>query len=461
MADIHCSDALRADDHGAAQVDRDSDRTGSGGDRVFGWIVLASLALVSVSLIPIGHDAVWAIWIGRQMLNGATLYRDIIEVNPPLWFWLAVPQAALGLEADHTVRLFFVGAIALSLWLIPAKYRLPSLAAFAVLPLIDFGQREHFTLIATAPYVFLAARRASGESGRYPVLIGVLAAVGFALKPYFVVVPIAIELALWRSTPRFRPETITLGLCAVAYAAAVPLFAPAYLSEIIPQVVQYYGHFTGTATYRLLIAAVVIAMLGAASSKRTGSPESRMLALTALAFLPAVVLQAKGWSYQTILVRGFLFLAIVAELMRLRRSPWADSLLVAAAVLCFSPFGIYRNSREAETNQHLAGLPPGTTITAITANPSMVWPMIEDRKLTWTSRQFCTWQIFAAQHDARYLPAIRELIAEEVGRRPQVIIVDRRKQISSVVDQVVTPKELAEYRLHRRTRLMDSYLLNP
>lgn len=418
------------------------------------WAALAAF-FVGVWFIPIGHDAIWAIWIGRQMLNGATLYRDIIEVNPPLWFWLAVPQAALGLEAATTVRLFFAVSIALSLFLIPAKYRLPSLAAFALLPLADFGQREHFTLIATAPYVFLCARRLNGEQPRHAILIGILAALGLALKPYFVIVPIALELALWRSTTRLRHETIALGICAALYALAVPLFAPAYLSEIVPQVMQYYGYFTGTATYWLLIIAIVAAIIGAIIGKRTGYPESRMLALAALAFIPAIALQAKGWSYQTIPVRGFLFLAIVTEIMRQRRPPWIDAPLVAAAVLCFYPYGVYRNGRAAETNQHLVGLAPGTTVTAITSNPSMVWPTVEDRKLTWVSRQFCTWQIFAARENPKFVPSLQRLVAEEIGRRPQVIIIDRRPHIAGVMGQIVPP--MPGYRLHKRTRAMVSY----
>ena len=36
-------------------------------------------------------DVAWQLWIAGRMHAGANLYRDIIEVNPPLWFWMAAP----------------------------------------------------------------------------------------------------------------------------------------------------------------------------------------------------------------------------------------------------------------------------------------------------------------------------------------------------------------------------------
>ena len=36
-------------------------------------------------------DVAWQLWIARRMHAGANLYRDIIETNPPLWFWMALP----------------------------------------------------------------------------------------------------------------------------------------------------------------------------------------------------------------------------------------------------------------------------------------------------------------------------------------------------------------------------------
>jgi hypothetical protein len=55
---------------------------------------LAYLALASA--IDPGADTLWRLHIAEGLLQGKVLYRDMIEVNPPLWFWAAMPSAALG-----------------------------------------------------------------------------------------------------------------------------------------------------------------------------------------------------------------------------------------------------------------------------------------------------------------------------------------------------------------------------
>ncbi len=47
----------------------------------------AWLALSTV----LNHDSAWALYVGQAMMDGAQLYQDIIEINPPLAFALAVP----------------------------------------------------------------------------------------------------------------------------------------------------------------------------------------------------------------------------------------------------------------------------------------------------------------------------------------------------------------------------------
>src|SRR4051794_28804435 len=39
----------------------------------------------------VDSDVAWQLWIAGRIHAGAHLYRDIVEVNPPLWFWMALP----------------------------------------------------------------------------------------------------------------------------------------------------------------------------------------------------------------------------------------------------------------------------------------------------------------------------------------------------------------------------------
>lgn len=132
------------------------------------YAVLAVVVCV-VAQLPQTNDAAWQLWIGRELVRGAELYHDIIEINPPLWFWLAVPlvQAAgfLGISGNFALIAFLGLSAALSIAMVqrmnPNPWILLSLVfAFFVPGLSETGQREQFTLIAFMPYVFLAAARA-------------------------------------------------------------------------------------------------------------------------------------------------------------------------------------------------------------------------------------------------------------------------------------------------------------
>src|SRR4051794_30954465 len=97
-----------------------SDASGRRGRDIGLWLALALVAVVGPVFfeIQITHDAAWQMWIGRQLLHGADLYSDIIEVNPPLWFWIAEALSALaqllGISGLGGLVTFFLLCIAIS-----------------------------------------------------------------------------------------------------------------------------------------------------------------------------------------------------------------------------------------------------------------------------------------------------------------------------------------------------------
>jgi hypothetical protein len=418
------------------------------------WLALALLAPVLV-LMPVNQDSIWQVWVGRQMLHGARLYTDILEVNPPLLYWLALPQAALAalVGARLAVIGFCLVLIALSLYFTPPRYRLPTLAAAILLPLADFGKAEHFALIATIPYVFLISTRAEGSQVRHPWAIGFLGALGFAMKPYFIIVPLALELLVKR---RIRPETIALAISAAAYAAAVLLFAPAYMTGMVPLLVKAYGSFTGNA-YPVV---TMFAFLAVAASliQRRLSPAGLALMIAAVAFIPAVLIQGKWWPYQTVPARGFLFLAVAVELMRGRTRVLPDVLFVAAAAMCFTTFGIYRNPYRAETELHLRGVPPGASIAVLSVNPALAWPMVEDHHLKWSLSQLCLWQLPASERDPQIAADVKARLDRDLKRAPDVLVLDRRPPAAGEIKSMLPASYLNGYRLKLRTRDMESYV---
>lgn len=425
------------------------------------WLACFVAIIPLLLFLPITHDAIWQIWIGREMLHGAGLYTDIIEVNPPLWFWMAVPLAAIGEALGIGARLliigFFAASIGLSLFLSPARYRLLLLAALVFLPLQDFGQREHFTLIATAPYVFLIAARIDGSEVRHPLLISLFAALGFALKPYFAIVPLALELLIW-TRPRVRPETLALAISAALYVAAIWLFTPAFFTDIVPMVRRAYDLFGGSSTLDLLLPPFVVAALGVALGRRTGCGVTRALVVASLAFLAVVLIQNKGWAYHSIPARGFLFLAVMIELAA-RRTIIADALLASAALMCFWPIGLYHNRFRAEVEQHLTGVPPHASIAVLSTNPMMAWPMIDERKLDWPLSQMSLWQLNAVALVGQSDAELRQRVARDLSGHPDILIIDRRPIVARSVASVVPKDYLENYRLKATTGNMASYAL--
>lgn len=441
----------------------------------------AGLALVAawflISATPLHHDVVWQLWIGRQMVAGENLYSDILEVNPPLWFWIGRLIVAAGTQLDISTGpllvAFFVVAAGLAMTLSSAvEGRRPSrergvtytavLATLIIMPLPDFGQREHFVLIATIPYCALIARRMEGVvvPTRLAMTVGIFAALGFALKHYFALVPLVLECLLiafrgrtWRP---WRPELVSLLVLAGLYVAAIVQFERDFISNMVPLVQLAYGGYDRPIAQILaqpLISAVLLASCG---FMLWGRPRSAF-ALTALtaagAFTLAFLLQHKGWRYHAVPALGLIVLAIAAELQH--RWPFGPSTasekaglasLGAAVFVSFAPTlagGAYDNEHRAATQAALADAVPGDTVLALSANASTVWPMIEEKGLVWPSRHFTYWMLPAiawsernGQSDAT-MEALKARVLSDAAleiacSRPALILVDTHRGSYSI-----------------------------
>ncbi|OYU74672.1 MAG: hypothetical protein CFE32_17005, partial [Alphaproteobacteria bacterium PA3] len=129
--------------------------------------VLAAAALAAWCLMrgwEVPADVGWQLWVARQLLGGTRLYAEIWEVNPPLWFWSAMPFAwraertGMAASAVLTGAVLAFGAVCAGLVgrLLETRTHPERLAvmrlAFAVtlaLPAALRGQREHLALIAS------------------------------------------------------------------------------------------------------------------------------------------------------------------------------------------------------------------------------------------------------------------------------------------------------------------------
>lgn len=344
-----------------------------------------SVALLSVAAIYcaaailrftsyLNHDSSWLLHATRRMLDGAALYTDILEVNPPLILWLNVPPVlvseATGIPAEVTFLIAVFALSAVSLWLLAAVTRhidglraserhvllIAATAALLIIPGYDFGQREHLMLVFALPYVLLSAARAGGAHPPIALAVtaGGFAALGFCLKPYFFLIPVALELFVLirgRSLKRsFRAENLALAGVTVAYAGTLLWLAPAYIEVMVPIALEIYNQtYTGNPAYVFRQTALTLLIAGFAVIylfRLEGARLNILLALLIATFAQIAIfaVQGKGWHYQLVPALGFLTVALAfcsiatgvqsapksgGSLIRAARPPLAVAILFA------------------------------------------------------------------------------------------------------------------------------------
>jgi hypothetical protein len=399
-------------------------------------VVVAGALLWNAELV---NDVAWQLWVARQLAHGVTLYTDIIEVNPPLWFWAAIPAVnlaqLLGVSSYHVLIPGVLALDVVALLLVRTLCRdlqsgrliVLGFPVITLLAFIDiFGQREHLTLIAIVPYLVLVARRAEGlaASRTIDILCGTLAAFGLALKPHFLLVPVALEILLLVRTRRlpFRSENLALATSLMAYALSVLLFARAYFVASLPMLMIYQGDHRPIA-YLLSQPVATMTCLLLLSLALYGRPRSSIAQaalIAGLAFLAAYFLQGKGWRYHGVPAMGCFALAIVAEAERfrwntLRLAARAGVALAMLTIICLAVPLVQGMRTKDDENALLAtsDLHPGDVVAALSG--SVYWPVPEERHFIWPSRSVTYSPLFYAVEASRAKqpnPAMAVLIGD-------------------------------------------------
>src|SRR5918993_1748018 len=295
--------------------------------------LLAALCALAAGLSYVNHDASWYLYVVQRAWHGATLYRDLIDTNPPLIVWLSAPPVVLadlaGIPAATMFKVYVFAAAAATLLAVdrivrrtwPAhRFLLTTAAAFVTLPFVrtDFGQREHFSVLLTLPYVVAAAARSHCFSTVARVVIGVAAGLGFAIKPHFFAAWFGVELLAWRREgwPALRrAEFIAAAAACACYAIAATVATPEYFG-VLDQVRRVYGGLDSPSAVLLRLPEVQLWIVAAALLVAIRWPAAARLHSTLFAastgYLIAAVAQFKGWGYQLYPARAFTVLFLVA-----------------------------------------------------------------------------------------------------------------------------------------------------
>jgi hypothetical protein len=272
-------------------------------------------------------DMAFLLYAAGRIIDGARLYRDVVEINPPLIVAINIPivfvSRLTGLGEFLVYRVFVALMLGLLLLLTRAllsRYAVCSvvarrtvlLAACVALFLLageDYGEREQLVLALMLPYVALAAARLLERDVRTrdAAGVGALAGLALALKPHFALAWVAIELYVRTRHPSLRyrvaPEVASAGLVVFAYAAGVVLVTPEYV-QVVRDLGPAYATYLRDPFYRLLVtgpgAALVLFSLLATIAARhaTRRPKQWWLLWFAVAgFFLAGAAQEKGLRY--------------------------------------------------------------------------------------------------------------------------------------------------------------------
>ncbi len=332
-------------------------------------VLIAVAAFAAQMRLPLNADAQWILNVAGRVLNGQHLYRDILEINPPLIIWLELPIVWLARETGASAAMIYrvaitLGALGLTALAFAFYVRLGKgarggsawaavivVAVFLTLPGGAFGQREQLITMLLLPYVVLQASRVEQTLVGRPLaaFAGVAAGIAISLKPYFIAVWLLLQVyrAISRRPFRVRieAEDVALVVTGFAYVAAVVWFAPGFLALVRTFAGTYAGYTTMTRGRMLLETAAIIwfAVAVAAWQARKGDTRNALgsaLILAAAGAIVAAVWQGKGWTYHFLPAVAFSVLLGALALAAPGRQPASRvqrlARLAAAALLIAS-----------------------------------------------------------------------------------------------------------------------------
>jgi hypothetical protein len=427
--------------------------------------ILALAAAAQLASVP-RADLAYLLYAAASVIDGARLYVDVVEINPPLIVVLNMPAVLLARALEVSEILVYralvivalLGALAFAGWCLrrllgPSGATLRRLLmlvlAFALFLAAgdDFGQREHLLTALTLPYLLLAASRASGKAAPTGAALaaGALAGIGLALKPQFLLLWGAVEAYVaWHSRARrLSPDAIAVASFLAVYVAAVVLLTPEYfeLVRLLGPTYAEYGrypllHVLVTAPGTALCALSVLVWAALRREARYPTLWTVLLLALVAGFLAGAA-QQKGWGYHFYPSRVFAVALLALAVTDVRRPLLRPVQRVYTAV-AFAALGTIllsaitaavarvtlgdpaQRAEETRLAELVAAVrrhaPPGGSLYVLSYSNEAGFPLVNYSGARWASRFPHLWILEAVYHDAlRASSPLRFHAPEKVG----------------------------------------------
>ena len=388
--------------------------------------VVFAIAIGLRQVVPLNTDVSWLIVVCGRMLDGQHLYRDIVEINPPMAAFAYLPGVALarvlGIDPRHVIDAQLLLMAAASLFAVSRILRLSlslsklnwgplviwAAAVVTILPMHVFAQREHMAMLTFLPALAVYALRSNREPlPLWAILIaGAGAGITLAFKPFFTVpAALCILFAAIRSRSwltLFAPENIIAAALVTTVSVSTYIFYPEYFTVTYPLVRDTYLSWSMPASVIFLNDATLvfaIAMVSVLLARQKRAPDTLLLvtALASIGFAVSFFLQRRGWAYHSypmvavaLLAMGYALTGAAEAAPRSRRLEIASAFMLAVTfvvgMLWFN-VTVYVGS----VRQAVEGLVPHPRILVLSGEAAIGHPLVRDINGVWVSRQENLW----------------------------------------------------------------------
>lgn len=442
----------------------------------------------------LGLDVSVFIGCAQQLLAGQKWCLEVAEINPPLISYLSCVPVLLtqscGFSIAQSFVLSVVSLMAVSivvsiLAMRKANEYQMTIAGTTIITAFfgfyfsvnDLGQREQLFVMLYLPFFLIRWLRVEGSevNRRVALLAGFLAGVGCCIKPFFLLIMLAVEAVVFfrcRKIAVLRvPELAMLALATFAYMAHFLFWDPTalsyFLNKHIPDVLKYYPYSNATLDKVLTMHSIVggapvllASVLTAIFFVRKHSIVLMLLAWIVSCYLVWVV-QSKGWPYQGIhVMAGAQMMLAVLCLLIIQSIPTSKSTkflslfsraqmvaVSALTVLCvLAGFGVYPKKAGRWVPPQLVSVDswlrrdssPDQLVALLCVDSRAIERLLLEHGLKWGWRYawgypylFYEWQGYNAKSDADRLSLRKNwedflsTIPQDVSsRKPQLIVMD-------------------------------------
>jgi len=388
--------------------------------------VVFVVAILMRQVVPLNTDVSWLLVVGERMLDGEHLYRDIVEINPPMAAFAYLPGVALarvlGVDPRHVIDAQLLLLAAASLLAVSRILRLsPSLgrmnwglfavwaaAIVTILPMHVFAQREHLATLAFLPALAVYALRSSREPlPLWAILIaGFGAGITLAFKPFFAVpAALCILFAAIRSRSLrvlLAPENIITALLVLAVSLCTYVFYSEYFTVTYPLVRDTYLSWSMEASAIFLNDATMIFAIAMVSvllvrQKTAPDPLLSVAVIAAIGFAVSFFLQRRGWAYHSypmvalaLLAMGYALTGVADMGARSRRLEGVSAFMLAVTFL-LGMLWFNGNVYIGPVREAVDGLKPRPRILMLSGEAAIAHPLVRDVNGVWVSRQESLW----------------------------------------------------------------------